>query len=298
MMSRSKFGVSDYKLARFFLLSATFVSIGLLVARKVGMVIPQPLLWLGWFVIDIKILLTLAELAEFLRTRRKRIQSTRKGKPIRLNPFFSLMFVEVTIFRGFMESWKKHAMPTEGFAFRKGPEYRSMKYALWISFLVEIPFLSFLFYILPILALYRVAIEVGVLFASAYILIAYRSDLYAVKHSAHQLDGDQLTIHMGLRVRGAVPLDCITAIAPVEIGKWRSFARKLTLDGMVVAKVSPLDKPNVVLHVAQNSVELEWIQGNTMWPDYIGLYVDHPHRLIAELRASCPQLDENQLPAA
>jgi hypothetical protein len=207
------------------------------------------------------------------------------------------MLAEITMARGFMGSWKRQALPIEGFTFREGPEYASIKYVLWISVLVELPFLAFLFYNLPILASHCAAIEGAMLAASVYALMAFRADRYAVKYSAHQLVDDQLIIRMGLRVKGAVPLACIREVAPVQIGKWRSFARKWTLDGMSVAKVSPLDKPNVVLRVVCNSVELEWMHGNTTWPEYIGLYVDHPQQLLAKLRISCANPLENHLGA-
>lgn len=295
MKTWSKFAADGGRPARIFLLTATVISVGLLVARNAGVLIPQPLLWVGWLIIDVKVLLKLAELAIFLRAKRAKNESVQKGRPIRLNPFLSLMLAEVTMARGFVESWKRRNLPVEGFTFRGGQEYESIKYVLWISVLVELPFLSFLFYNLRILVSHRAAIEGVMLAASAYALVAFRADRYAVKYSAHQLADDQLIIHMGLRVKGVVPLACIAAVAPVQMGKWRSFARKSTLDGMSVAKVSPLDKPNVVLRVACNSVELEWMHGNTTWPEYIGLYVDHPHHLLAKLRTSCASLDENHL---
>lgn len=295
MRAWSKFAANGGRSARIFLLAATVISVGLLVARNAGVLIPQPLLWVGWLIIDVKVLLKLAELAIFLRAKRARNESVQKGRPTRLNPFVSLMLAEITMARGFVESWKRRNLPVEGFTFRAGQEYESIKYVLWISVLVELPFLSFLFYNLPILASHRSTIEGVMLAASAYALMAFRADRYAVKYSAHQLVDDQLIIQMGLRVKGVVPLTCIAAVAPVQMGKWRSFARKSTLDGMSVAKVSPLDKPNVVLRVASNSVELEWMHGNTTWPEYIGLYVDHPHQLLAELRTSCSNLNEYHL---
>jgi hypothetical protein len=86
MKAWSKFVEDGYRPARILLLAATVISIGLLVARKVGVLIPQPLLWVGWLVIDVKVLLKLAELAVFLRAKRARNGPAQKRKVDKVKP--------------------------------------------------------------------------------------------------------------------------------------------------------------------------------------------------------------------
>jgi len=293
----SKLLAGGYRPFRVLLLSATFVSIGLLCARRAGVTIPVPLIWLGWGVIEVKVALKLAELATFLYERKRggRPSSSQAG---RLNPFLALLLVETRIVRGFIASWKPNTAVPEGFTFSKGPEYQSLIYVLWISILLELPFMFLMLQIVPVFAPQRATIDAIVLVSSAYILLAFRADKHAVRYTAHSFTDNHLVLQMGLRVVGNVSLGDIVSAEPVRLGTWRPLARKWRLDGTRVAKISPLDKPNVVMKVRPESVELSWIYGGASRPRYIGLYVDDAHKFLSHLRAACPQLTVAQAAAS
>lgn len=290
----SKFLGGEYRPFRLLLLGTTFVSIGLLCARKIGVAIPGPLVWLGWGIIELKVALKLAELATFLRERKNGGQAG-SSKARRLNPFLALLLAETRIMRGFIASWNSKTQVPEGFTFSKGPEYLSLTYVLWLSLLVELPFMFFMLQIVPALASHRSMIDAIVLIATAYILLAFRADKHAVRNTAHKLTSIHLALHMGLRVEGNVPLGDIVSAKQVRLGTWKSLARSWRLAGMTVAKVSPLDKPNVVLKVQPESVELSWMHGAASRPRYIGLYVDDAHNFLSRLRAACPQLTADSM---
>ena len=192
--------------------------------------------------------------------------------------------------RGFIASWTSKTVDPEGFTFSKGPEYQSLTYVLWISLLIELPFMFLVLQIVPLFAPHRGMIDAVVLVGSAYILFAFRADKHAVHNTAHSFTDKHFALKMGLRVVGNVPLGDIVSADPVRLGTWRTLAHNWRLAGMAVAKVSPLDKPNVVMKVRPESVELSWMHGSVSRPRYIGLYVDDAHKLLLHLRAACPQL--------
>ncbi|HEY5783007.1 MAG TPA: hypothetical protein VIT66_14220 [Lysobacter sp.] len=285
MPSWSTFVTGGYRPLRVALLLATGISIFLLCARSAGMALPQPIVWLGWAIIEVKAALKVAELAVFFRARKRSPNrpTREQGRP---NPFLALLLTETRILRGFIDSWRQAAPANDGFTFRDGPEYQSMTFVLWLSLLVELPLVFTLLQVIPTLRPHRTAIDLVVLLITAYVLLAFRADRHAIRHSAHRIIGGRLSLRMGLRVGGDVSLSDITSVDTVKLGTWRSLSREWQLVGVPFAKISPLDKPNVVLNVRPQCAVLTWIHGGTSHPQRIGLYLDAPHAFLAELHVA------------
>ncbi|GLQ88484.1 hypothetical protein [Dyella flagellata] len=213
------------------------------------------------------------------------MQHKRRELPIKLDLFVTLTRAAGRIFSVFLKSWQKHQPPQGGFTSGDGPEYQAFAYVLWFSVLVEIPFMFFLANIVPTLADHRVLIESGLAFLSISALIAFRADRYAIAQTSHSITSDGLHLVLGMRMEGRVPFNAIHSIERIPYGAWRSLSRPWQSSGLVVAKMSPLDKPNVALRVAPGAVELHKMNGSTLYPDIIGLYLDDGDAFIREVRA-------------
>lgn len=270
---------------RVLFLCLTLISIAMLCARLAGFVVPQPLIWTGWGVIDLKILLKLKELMDWFNTGRQGRSAYGQRLPMRPSPFVGLLLVESRVLRTFLASWKKVPSIPDGFTFCRGPEYLALRYILWFSILVEIPFMLFLANIVPALAAHRVPIEGGLALVTVYALVAFRADNHAIKNTAHRIASDGLHLAMGMRVEGLIPIENIHSIERISGGTWRGLSRQWRTSGLSVAKISALDKPNVVLRVSPGTAELHWMHGATSCPEVIGLYLDNAEQFVAELRA-------------
>jgi hypothetical protein len=171
----------------------------------------------------------------------------------------------------------------DGFSFRDAPEYEMFRYVLWLSVLVELPLMIGIANVAPSFALYRWKLDVVVAVLSVYALLAYRADRHAIRSTAHAISGGLLRLRMGLRMESDIPLDAIDAVENVQIGTWRKRAHAWRAEGLDVAKVSPMDKPNVAFRVERGRALFYWMHGAVTTPDMVGLYVDKPDKLVAAL---------------
>ncbi len=119
-------------------------------------------------------------------------------------------------------------------------------------------------------------------------LILGWGDLYWLRAGQHVVDADALHLRLGERVTARVPLAAIHQVAP--IAKQRPAPRRMTLaERRRVLKVSPLESPNVRLHVRSGA----WtgrVLGAPVSPlvEIIEVYVDEPEALIAALSRAAP----------
>lgn len=270
-------------------LCSTLVSVALLCARQVGYVVPQPLTWLSWGIIELKILFKLRELIEWVSLKKQRSLGGSQKFAMKPSPLIALLLVESAVFVAFFKSWRKGQPLQSGFSFRDGPEYQAFGYVLWLSILVEMPFMLFLVNIVPALTANRIAIEGGLAFMSTYAMIAFRADKHAITHTSHRIISDGLYLTMGMRIKGLVPFKAIHSIERIPHGAWRKLSLPWQASGLVVAKISPLDKPNVVLRVEPGAVELHKMNGSTLYPDIIGLYLDDSGQFVNEVHAGLSQ---------
>jgi hypothetical protein len=191
-----------------------------------------------------------------------------------------------SILAAFFASWRKQPQsPLCGFTFHNGPEYQAFGYVLWLSVLVEIPFTLFMVHIIPALAGCRLAIECGLTLASICALIAVRADRYAMAHTCHQITDDGLHLRLGLRMHGFVRIGAIQFVERIPSGSWRTLSRQWQASGLAVAKLSPLDKPNLMLRVTPGLVALHGMGGKPQYPQIIGLFLDDRERFVRELYA-------------
>lgn len=119
-------------------------------------------------------------------------------------------------------------------------------------------------------------------------LVLGLGDLYWLRAGRHVVDADALHLRLGERVTARVPFTAIHQVEPIE--KRRSTPRRVSLaERRRVLKVSPLESPNVRLHVRSGA----WtgrVRGAPVSPsvEVIELYVDDPETLIAALSRATP----------
>lgn len=259
----------------------------LIVARWAGMPIPHPAVVFGWVALCLKTLLKIGELITLWLRR----GSEDDRKPAQFNSYKAIAHTELRIYRWFIASWRKAPEVDGGHSFQRGPIYHSLVYVLWFSFLTEIPFMLLVSHLVPSFQRYALIVDACAVLLAIYVIVLFRADKFAVRHTSHRITEDRLIIAMGMRVDGSIALRDIVDVAVVPARTWNDRARAWRLAGHGVAKVSPLDKPNVVLEVLEGRAVLTWMHGMTTAPRHIGLYLDEPARFIAELETARARLD-------
>lgn len=272
----------DFRAVHLILRVMAIGSFVLIVVRWLGVPIPHFAVVAGWVALGIKTLIKLAELMT-LWVRRDTKDSQ---KPARFNAYKAIANTELRIYRWFIDSWKIPPELNGGYSFRKGPIYDMLVYVVWFSFIIEIPFMMLVMHLVPTFKRYALIVDACAVIIAIYAIVLFRADRFAVRQTSHRITADDLVISMGMRVDGSIALHDIVDVAIVPARTWTERVKAWRLAGHGVAKVSPLDKPNVVLEVVEGRALLTWMHGMTTAPRYIGLYLDEPLRFITELQAT------------
>jgi hypothetical protein len=161
--------------------------------------------------------------------------------------------------------------------------YNTARAVVFVALLLELPTHALLLHLFikdpDALLVIHVLGAIAVLYTLAWVL----GDRWHIGTGHHVMTPEALHLHVGVRVKGTLPLAAIARVEPVDLllPTWRhrhGVARKDTL------VVTPFDKPNCVLVLHEDAqVDILLHQVTTRLPQYVFLYLDRPALLAAHV---------------
>ena len=199
-----------------------------------------------------------------------------------------MLRMDAAMRRGFLHWLRRRPQPAlpagEALTYLERGAYRTAIAIVLMATLFELPFHALL---LPLyvkdahtLRLLHTLLALGSLSTLVWVL----GDRWLVGRGCHVLNADGLTLRVGERTSGCIPLDAIAGceridVTPAEWCRRHGIARHKTL------LASPLDKPNAVLILAPDSrVRLTHMGVARSGLACVFLYLDQPARLLQVLR--------------
>jgi hypothetical protein len=114
-------------------------------------------------------------------------------------------------------------------------------------------------------------------------LVWVLGDRWLLGAGRHVLDDEALHLRVGARTRGTIARHAIRACEPLDVPRM-AWCRSHGIDPRRTLLASPLDKPNTVLILEQNSsVRLTHLGVQRTGLSCVFLYLDSPHALAAAL---------------
>jgi len=161
--------------------------------------------------------------------------------------------------------------------------YNTARAVVFVALLLELPTHALLLHLFikdpDALLVIHVLGAIAVFYTLAWVL----GDRWHIGTGHHVMTPEALHLHVGVRVKGTLPLAAIARVEPVDLllPTWRhrhGVARKDTL------VVTPFDKPNCVLVLHEDAqVDILLHQVTTRLPQYVFLYLDRPALLAAHV---------------
>jgi hypothetical protein len=192
------------------------------------------------------------------------------------------MRFERHVYEGALRAIFKRPLPwlnfhsADGFTFVRGGNYGIVAFALIMVCIVDVPLGGLLLKVIGTPAqLIRYLLYFHLFFFS-YLMIWLISDRYHLKQSAHHFKDGELSIQLGFRVSGKIPLSDIDHITVLKNGQTVS---DVLPKGLRATKISPFEPANVIVQLKNtNKISLN-IMGFSIQPKLLlTLYVDEPQR--------------------
>jgi hypothetical protein len=199
--------------------------------------------------------------------------------------FRSMLRVELSIYlealcvltRRALPSARRMAwVPPEGirYTLHKGSISSIFLPLVILSSLVELPLLHVLIHARAPEAI-RLSLHMALLGTTLWGLLWALGDRSAVKQVAHVMLGDEVTLNVGLRSRGRLPLAAVERARIVK-GRPREWRQALGIDKQDVVILTPMDPPNVLIDLSdeRHGVRISKFGVDIDSPRYLAIYVD------------------------
>ena len=176
----------------------------------------------------------------------------------------------------------------QAFGYLAQGSYRTAFAIVLVAVLVELPLDAFIVQWLANTVAERRAIHALMLAGGLSTLAWVLGDRWWIGAGRHVLDAESLHLRVGARTRGAVPRAAIRDCRRFD-GTVAAWCRTHDIDPMHALKVSPLDKPNTVLILADDSpvrpIRITHLGREQRAPACVFLYLDRPDDLASALHA-------------
>jgi hypothetical protein len=165
-----------------------------------------------------------------------------------------------------------------------GEKYNFLIPILIIGIVFDLPVASLIVAVTVKSSLVILLVDCIFIFFSLYGIIWIIGDLRNIKESGHKLSSSELSLNLGVRCKGNIPIDLIDSCCEIS-GSFIDYCNQKSIPSDKIWRVSPLDKPNVVIDLKSistlNIIRFEY--PTTICIKWVALYIDDSQRFSEDI---------------